>query len=187
MKKHAFLILAHDNFSVLGKLLSALSHPDVDIFLHIDAKVTQLPALDDNNPHLYLIENRVDTRWGDISQIETEYVLLESALRMGSYSYYHIISGTHFPLMPIDKILEFFDGMEGKIVFYDLCVSSRRQEWLKLRSYNILTRHIGYGPKSVRRICQILNRIGHSIQAPLNVWRNKTISFYKICFNHFSY
>ena len=96
MGRHAILIIAHDNFSVLERLIKALSHPDVDIYLHIDAKVKSAPSFDKGNPNLYLLSHRIDTRWGDFSQIETEYVLLETALSHGEYAFYHIISGTHF-------------------------------------------------------------------------------------------
>ena len=179
MSRHAFLIIAHDNFSVLERLLTALSHPDVDIYLHLDAKVKQLPGLDWDDPHLHLIEKRVDTRWGDISQIETEYALLEAAYKEGAYSYYHILSGTHFPLKPIEEILHYFDEMAGKTVFCGLCVSTPYQERLKLRSFNLLTRYFAYGPKSVRRAAQIINRGGHRIQDVLKIERNKEMSFHK--------
>ena len=33
MGRHAILIIAHDNFSVLERLIKALSHPDVDIYV----------------------------------------------------------------------------------------------------------------------------------------------------------
>lgn len=177
--RHAFLIIAHDNFSVLGRLVSALSHPDIDIYLHLDAKVKSIPAFDKEYPHLHILSNRVDTRWGDISQIETEYVLFEAALQKGGYSFYHIISGTHFPLMPVDRILRFFDTVEGKVVFHNLCVSTSRQEWFKVRSYNILTRYYGYGAESVRRTCQVINRLCHDLQKTLRIERNRQLSFHK--------
>lgn len=177
--KHAFLIIAHDNFSVLRRLLAVLSHPDIDIYLHIDAKVKSIPAFEENNPNIHILNDRIDTRWGDISQIETEYALLETALKGGEYSFYHIISGTHFPLIPISQILHIFDSLEGLAVFHNLCVSSPYQEWFKLRSYNILTRHYGYGVVPVRRFCQIINRFGHTIQRILRIERNKQLSFYK--------
>lgn len=177
--KHAFLIIAHDNFSVLRRLLAALSHPDVEIYLHIDAKVKSSLPIDKENPHLHILLNRVDTRWGDISQIETEYALLETAFKDGGYSFYHIISGTHFPLMPIDQILRIFDTMEGRVIFHNLCMSSRHQEWFKVRSYNFLTRHYGYGPEVMRRACQVINRFSHDIQRSFKIERHKQLSFHK--------
>ena len=36
--KHAYLILAHNEFEVLRKLISALDDPRNDIFIHFDEK-----------------------------------------------------------------------------------------------------------------------------------------------------
>lgn len=36
--KHAFMIMAHNNYNQLTKLLYLLDHPEVEIFLHIDKK-----------------------------------------------------------------------------------------------------------------------------------------------------
>lgn len=179
MSRHAFLIIAHDNFSVLDRLLSVLEHPDVDIYLHIDAKVRSLPAIKYDNPRLHMIKNRIDTRWGDISQIETEYALLEAALKDGGYAYYHILSGVHFPLMPVGQILEFFEERRGQTIFHGLCTASKYQETRKLRYFNILTRHFATGPFYFRWICQTVNRAGLYIQSILKVDRHKDLAFYK--------
>lgn len=179
MTRHAFLIITHDNFQVLKKLLDSLSHPRIDIYLHFDAKVKELPDINPAQQNLYVLHNRIDTRWGDFSQIETEYALMESALAHGGYSFYHIISGAHFPLMPIEQILSFFDGKEGMTVFHGFCTATPYQENLKLRTYNLLTRHLGFGPKRVQQICQIINRAGHKVQSLLHITRNKGVTFYK--------
>ena len=178
MQKHAFLIIAHDNFRVLEKLLLALSHPDVDLYLHIDAKV-KMPVFESDIPRLHILNYRIDTRWGDISQIETEYLLMETALKDGGYAYYHIISGTHYPLMSIQSILDYFDTLDGQTVFYNFCTATPFQENLKLRTFNFFTRTLGYGSMRVRRFSQILNRIGHIVQDFLKVRRNKGVLFYK--------
>lgn len=36
--RHAYLIMAHNNWSILSKLLSLLDDDRNDLFLHIDAK-----------------------------------------------------------------------------------------------------------------------------------------------------
>jgi hypothetical protein len=179
MKKHAFLIIAHNNFLVLSKLLDALSHPCVDIYLHIDAKVKQIPAFNLRQSQLYILQTRIDTRWGDFSQIETEYVLMETALRHGGYAFYHIISGTHFPLLPIERILDFFNAKEGQTVFHALCTDTQYQEFLKVRSYNLFTRYLAFGPKAIQKSVQILNRAGHKVQSLLGIERNRYVTFYK--------
>lgn len=38
MKKHAYLIIAHDNWKILEKLLILLDDKRNDIYLHIDRK-----------------------------------------------------------------------------------------------------------------------------------------------------
>ena len=176
---HAWLIIAHNEFGILQRLVSALDAPECDFFLHVDRKVSALPDLQVSQGRLHVLEDRVDVRWGSVSQIECELTLLEAARKESPFDFYHIISGTHFPLMPIQQILRFFDSLEGHIIFHDLCVSTPYQEWFKLRSFNILTRHYGYGAPSVRRLCQFINRFGHSIQKILRIERNKQISFHK--------
>ena len=39
MKKHAFLIMAHNQFDLLEMLIKLLDDPRNDIYLHIDQKV----------------------------------------------------------------------------------------------------------------------------------------------------
>ena len=36
--KHAYLIIAHNNFYILEKLIMMLDYPHNDIFIHIDKK-----------------------------------------------------------------------------------------------------------------------------------------------------
>lgn len=39
MGKHAYLIMAHNNFDILRRLCSCLDHERNDLYIHIDAKV----------------------------------------------------------------------------------------------------------------------------------------------------
>ena len=75
MNKHAYLIIAHNEFEILKLLLDTLDDLRNDIFIHFDAKCCDLPLLKCNNSNLYIIPNRIDVRWGDYSQIETEMLL----------------------------------------------------------------------------------------------------------------
>ena len=43
--KHAWLVIAHNEFEILQMLLDALDHPEADIYVHIDKKVKEMPAL----------------------------------------------------------------------------------------------------------------------------------------------
>lgn len=116
-KKHAYLIIAHEEFEVLQKLVEALDDKRNDIFIHMDKKVRNLPVLRCKKAGLSWVENRVDVCWGHVSQIESEYVLFEAAKESGAlYAYYHLISGTHMPLKSQEAIHAYFNRLQGKQV-----------------------------------------------------------------------
>lgn len=114
--RQAWLIIAHNEFEVLQRLISLLDHERSDFFVHFDAKVRDLPTLKVEKGRLFLLDKRVDVRWGGISQIETELVLQEYARQKGPYSHYHILSGTHLPLKPVEELLQFYDKHDGEEV-----------------------------------------------------------------------
>lgn len=178
--KHAFLIIAHDNFILLQKLILTLECQEVDFYVHVDAKSGALPELYvSGESRLHVLQDRIDTRWGDYSQIATELLLLERAYGNGGYSHYHIISGTHFPLKPVKDIVSFYTANEGKTVFFGLCQSASLQETMKLRHYNLFTRRLAYGSPASRRLFQKLWRVSHDFQKFLKINRNKDVAFYK--------
>ena len=112
--KHAYLILAHNEWDLLRTLISCIDDERNDIFVHIDSKVWDLPELHAEKAGLFMVENRVDVRWGDLSVVQAEYSLFEEAVRRGPYSYYHLLSGVDLPLKSQDYIHSFFDEHQGK-------------------------------------------------------------------------
>lgn len=112
--KHAYLILAHTDFLMLKRLVSDIDDERNDIYIHFDAKVVSLPEIKTRSSRLYILENRVDVRWGDVSVIEGEYALFEKAFENGPYQYYHLMSGADLPLKSQDYIHGFFDKNDGK-------------------------------------------------------------------------
>jgi len=112
--KHAYLILAHNEFGLLQTLVSCLDDERNDIFVHIDKKVSELPQLVVEKAGLTMLSDRVDVRWGDLTVVEAEYKLFEAAKAKGPYQYYHLLSGVDLPLKSQDYIHEFCDRYEGK-------------------------------------------------------------------------
>lgn len=116
MGKHAYLIIAHNEFDVLKCLLSMLDYNDNDIYLHIDKKVGifDVQALKScvNKSRLFILKNRVDVKWGNFSQIECELRLLEESTPR-EYEYYHLLSGVDLPLKSQKAIHDFFDAHNG--------------------------------------------------------------------------
>lgn len=110
MKKHAYLIMAHNNWKILEKLLILLDDKRNDIYLHIDLKSDFIDFSSKvHNANLFIF-HEIDVRWGDISLIQVEFFLFKTAYCKGNYSYYHLISGSDLPLKTQDEIHAFFDA-----------------------------------------------------------------------------
>lgn len=135
--KHAWLVIAHNEFEILQMLIDALDHPESDIYVHIDKKVKEMPVQHAAKSKLYVLDRRLDVRWGTFSQIECELLLFETAAARGPYDYYHVISGVTLPLKPLSEIDAFFRAAGGKSVLMGLCKDEPYQEKLKMRRYNL--------------------------------------------------
>lgn len=177
--KHAFLIIAHNEFSILQMLVTKLDDMDIDLFVHFDKKVKELPHLEVKKSGLHILNDRVDVRWGTVSQILCELTLFEEASKYGPYDYYHIISGVHLPLKPINEIKAFFERANVCSVLTGLCQSTARQERLKVRSYNLFLRGYSSGNQVVRHVSQFLWKACLAAQRTLKIERNRGKVFYK--------
>ena len=111
--KHAYLILAHTEFDLLKLLVSRLDDPRNDIYVHFDKKVAVLPELCTKQAGLFLLDRRIDVRWGAPSMVEAEFALFEAALAQGPYQYYHLLSGVDLPLKSQDYIHDYCDRHAG--------------------------------------------------------------------------
>ncbi len=112
---HAYLILAHDNFYVVEKLLRLLDHPRNRLYVHVDAKAEDFDqeALARVCRHSAVtFIPRIRIYWGDYSQLEATFRLLERATA-DRHHYYHLLSGADLPLATQDAIHGFFDSHAG--------------------------------------------------------------------------
>ena len=123
ISKHAYLIMAHDNWTILSKLLQLIDDPRHDIFLHIDAKSDtanlDIPILQ------YSVLTKIESKpvyWADFSQVETEMRLLKAASD-GGYSYYHLLSGVDMPLKTNNERYHFFENSGKNFVAIVPCES----------------------------------------------------------------
>ena len=108
--KHAWLIIAHNQFGILQRLVSLLDDERSDFFIHIDKKVRDLPNVHADHGHVYFLSNWIDVRWGTYTQIQAEMALFSAAMEKGTYDYFHIISGTTLPLKSMDEIDAYVRG-----------------------------------------------------------------------------
>ena len=130
--RHAWMILAHNQFSHLEKLISFLDSDDADIFLHIDAKT---PGVDPAAFAAFARRSRVipvarhAVAWGDFSMVEAELELLHAAVS-GKYDYYHLLSGADAPVKTRRYIEEYFTRFPGRnYISFLRPVISREDRW----------------------------------------------------------
>lgn len=116
MNKHAYLIIAHNNFEILEKTLKILDDEKNDFYIHVDKKVKNF----DFEKFRIIIKKskiifteRLDVKWGHSSQINCELILLKSAIK-NNYSYYHLLSGVDMPIKSKEEIYNFFEKNNGK-------------------------------------------------------------------------
>ena len=174
MKKHAYLIVAHNQFNLLKKQIKLIDYPLNDIYLHIDKKVKdfdfeEIKGIVKKSKLHIVSRNKVG--WGGYSQIKTTIDMLEYAIK-NKYEYYHFISGVDLPIKTQEYIHEFFDvnrGMEF-ISFDDLTYSHQYDERIKYWWY---LQEI----EKQNKLALILNRGIAKIQSILNINRIKDIDF----------
>ena len=177
--RHAWLIIAHNEFGILQRLVSALDAPECDIYIHIDKKFRQLPEIYSKASAIYILDRRVDVRWGSVSQIRCEFVLLEAAVSRGTYDYYHIISGTTLPLKPLDEIMGFFESHLGNSVFSGIGKDQPYQETLKIHRYNLFLRNYTSRNRLLKWSSQFLWKSAIAAQRALGIESNKGKEFFK--------
>lgn len=175
---HAYLIIAHNEFEVLKCLLSALDDSRNDIYIHFDKKVKELPSIACQHANLYVLEKRIDVRWGDYSQIETEMLLFESAFlnqqrTKTNYQYYHLLSGVDIPLKSQDYIHDFFSKNQGKEFIGYYQGELHKELKTKIGIYHLFPKR--FAKEGQWNLIQILRAISNRIQLLCGGVRNKEL------------
>lgn len=174
----AFLIIAHEEFDILRRLVASLDDGAHDIYIHIDKKVRDLPLIETQKSRLVFLDRRMDVRWGHVSQIECEYLLWESASRNGPYDSYVLLSGTHLPLKPLDQVKDFFRLHQGENLMQGFSRADGYQKILKMNRYNLFLRDAHYGPGWKRRFYQRMWRGCIKIQEAFDIQNLKNEDFF---------
>lgn len=177
--KHAYLILAHNEPELLSLLVERLDDVRNDIYIHFDRKLSILPDIKTQHAGLYILKDRVDVRWADVSMLEAEYKLFHAVLDSGSqYSHHHLISGVDLPLKNQDYIHSFFAQHQGKefVGLHQRPMNSHADR--ALHYWHPFTRSFR-GSGCVFAIKRILRYLVIQTQVLLGIRRNATIPFHK--------
>ena len=177
--KHAYLILAHNEPELLSLLVERLDDVRNDIYIHFDRKLSILPDIKTQHAGLYILKDRVDVRWADVSMLEAEYKLFHAVVDSGSqYSHHHLISGVDLPLKDQDYIHSFFAQHQGKefVGLHQRPMNSHADR--ALHYWHPFTRSFR-GSGCVFAIKRILRYLVIQTQVLLGIRRNTTIPFHK--------
>jgi hypothetical protein len=137
--KIAYLVLAHNNYHHLQKLVNALSGPHSRIYIHIDRK-SSMPLIERDG--VVFIKERLRVYWGCYSEIAATLKLLKRALKDGN-DYYLLLSGVDYPIKPNEDIIQkmdeggefievnkgFPDRYRSRFEYYFLFNFVNRREW----------------------------------------------------------
>ena len=177
--KHAYLILAHNEPELLSLLVERLDDVRNDIYIHFDRKLSILPDIKTQHAGLYILKDRVDVRWADVSMLEAEYKLFHAVVDSGcQYSHHHLISGVDLPLKNQDYIHSFFAQHQGKefVGLHQRPMNSHADR--ALHYWHPFTRSFR-GSGCVFAIKRILRYLVIQTQVLLGIRRNATIPFHK--------
>lgn len=148
MKKHAYLIMAHNSIESLKHLLQVIDDERNDIFIHIDKKMQFLNKAEIaswvHHSNIYFAK-RGDIKWGHISLTMCEVELVELATKTGNYHYYHIISGVDFPIKSQDYIHSQLENENSLFISYHKDGEYGDDYMYKVQYYFPLMRFVGRG------------------------------------------
>lgn len=184
---HAYLVMAHNNFSLLEKLILMLDDAENDIYIHIDKKsgFTDYDGLKKlcRHSNVFFAES-IDVKWGDFTQVECELGLLKMACKK-EYDYLHLLSGVCMPIKSQREIHSFFAENAGKeFLFFKSAVPSEK-ELERIRYYhfflgrrNLLNRILTKAETTVQRILGVDRIKGLKVGKGAN-WFSITSDFAK--------
>lgn len=123
MKQHAFLILAHKQPKLLGRILRVLAQDNHYFFIHIDKKsneFAQFKQQAEGVGNVELIGNQVKVFHAGVSQIDAVLLLLKSAFNHPvDFSFYHVMSGQDYPLRSNKQFDDFFENTTHSFMYLD--------------------------------------------------------------------
>lgn len=139
----AHLILVHKNPEQLERLINAMSHPQFDLYIHLDKKTDR--ALFSHlyqQSGVYEIKNRASVYWAGWGTIQATLNGFRE-IDLERYDYVNVISGQDFPLKPAAAIHRYFSERRGQ-EFISCC--SIDNEWKdaasRVRQYHFINLRI---------------------------------------------
>lgn len=178
-ERHAYLIMCHNNFKHLSRLVMALDDKRNDIYIHVDKRAVSCPFEPIESfvgkARLFWTKQQC-VNWGGVSQIYAELSLLKKATET-YHSYYHLLSGMDYPIKSQKYIHKFFKDNKGSefIQFDNDMVNAEFID--RVRYYYFFQDLIGRNKGKIPAMYYYLQEALISVQKKLNIDRTKKYSF----------
>ena len=173
MGRHAYLIMCHNNFNILEKLVSLLDDPLNDIYIHVDRKVgdiTNLKKRIEVKASTITYIKRISVSWGGFSQIKAEMLLLKAATQE-EHDYYHLLSGVDMPLKSQTLIREFFQTNQGKEFIDFDPITDPDEHRLRIQYYRFFQDFVGRRTDFFSSLLRKLEAVSLNVQCRLGIDR----------------
>lgn len=167
--KIAHLILVHKDPAQLARLIDKLSHPDADIYVHVDRKTSvdgfvKVCA----RPNVYLIKNRIKVHWGSYSIVQATINGFKQILTAKKeYGYINLLSVSDYPIKSAAEIHQFFSKNPDKIWMEYLTEDS--EWWHKIKTRVTKYHLTDYNFKGSYALSTLLNKFFPDRVAPDNL------------------
>ncbi len=135
----AYIVLAHGDPLLFGRLMHRLSHPNAAAFVHLDKMSALAPFVEQTNtlPNVHFLHDRIHVMWAGFSQCESTLLTFEAALAGTDKHCTHfiVISGADYPLTSNREILHFFAQQPQRqfIRRFDLMASGDSHQTWRVR------------------------------------------------------
>lgn len=167
--KICYLILAHNNFKHLDRLISAIDSDNaLSFYIHIDKKVKN--EYKSQNNKAVVIPERYDIRWGGYSMIEATISLLRFAeANCSEADYYILISGVDYPIRSEQYLQNLLSEKKEFIDIYRTDVDHKPRDRYEYYFFDYDRRNLKfYNPKFLLEV--FLKKIGWKRKAPFKVY-----------------
>ncbi|MDR1592380.1 MAG: beta-1,6-N-acetylglucosaminyltransferase [Prevotellaceae bacterium] len=109
--KHAILITAYKDLDFIELIIKQFDN-DFDFYIHIDKKCRENHdfLLHDERVHVY---KRFKVFWGGLNHCKAILLLMSEAVLKSNCDYFHLITGSDFPVKPLSEFKRFFEQNAG--------------------------------------------------------------------------
>ncbi len=159
---HAYLIIAHNEFELLKRLIRCIDDERNDIYIHIDSKAKGFDkkafegVAQKSN---VIFTHRTHITWGGFDMVRCEYILLEAAFESGKqYDYIHLLSGVDLPIADSDEIHKFFDKNNGFEFIHFGAPEPNEHEMSRVKFYHFMPGRRNYFNRAVTKGETVIQR-----------------------------